>query len=80
MTKESYEARIKKAKEELKKAETEKTRKETEKEQAEKQLQEIVEEMEEKGVNPETIADEIEKLEKDVDEDLAKVEEMIPEV
>lgn len=77
---ENYKARIEEAQKNLKKAETEKTRKETEKEQAEKQLQEIIEEMEKEGVSPEIIVEEINRLEKEVDEGLTKVETMIPEV
>lgn len=77
---ENAKVRIEKAKEGLKKAETEKTRKETEKEQAIKKRDELIEEMKEEGVSPETIGGEISKLEKEIQENLEQVEELIPEV
>lgn len=77
---EDAKVRIEKAKEGLEKAKTQKTRKETEKEQAIIKRDELIQEIKEEGVSPETIADEIGKLEVKIKEGLQQVEEKIPEV
>lgn len=71
-------ARIENAKENLRKAEQAKTVAETQKANAEEQLQEVITKMEEAGVTPETISEEITKLEYKIQEDLTKVERLIP--
>ena len=70
--------RLELAKGNLKKAENARTVAETEKKNAEAQRQEIVEEMQQHDVTPETIEDEIKKLEGQVKTDLEKVESLIP--
>lgn len=70
--------RIEQAKANLRKAEQAKTVAETQKANAEEQLQEVEAKMTEAGVTPETIADEITKLEYKISEDLSKVESLIP--
>ena len=70
--------RLDAAKENVRKAENAKTIAETQKESAEQQVAEVVAKMKEEGVTPETINDEIQKLESKIDEDLAKVERLMP--
>lgn len=72
--------RIELAKANLRKAEQAKTIAETQKAAAEKQRDEVAAEMAQEGVTPETVADEITKLQAQVDADLTKVEELIPKV
>lgn len=72
--------RIELAKANLRKAEQAKTIAETQKAAAEKQRDEVAAEMAQEGVTPETVADEITKLQTQVDADLTKVEELIPKV
>ena len=64
----------------LKKAETAKIQAEAEKTSAEKQLTEIAEQMAQHGVTPETIQEEINKLDTSVKENLEHVERLIPQV
>lgn len=71
-------ARIENAKTNLRRAEQAKTVAETQKATAESQLQEVVNKMLEAGVSPETIHDAIRQLEAKVNEDLTKVERLIP--
>ncbi|XJZ25994.1 hypothetical protein ACF5W4_11330 [Bacillota bacterium Lsc_1132] len=73
-------ARIEMAKANLKKAENAKTVAETQKTAAETQLEATVNEMAAAGVTPETINEEILKLEEKVNADLDKVERLIPQV
>lgn len=72
--------RIEIAKANLKKAETVKIQAEAEKTSAEKQLTEIAEQMAQHGVTPETIQEEINKLDTSVKENLEHVERLIPQV
>ena len=72
--------RIEIAKANLRKAEQAKTVAETQKAAAEKQLAEVVAQMAELGVTPETIHDEIEKLQAQLEADLTKVEGLMPKV
>jgi hypothetical protein len=72
--------RIEIAKVNLRKAENAKTVAETQKAQAEKQLAEVVEKMAAEGVTPETISDEIARLEGATEESLTKVEALIPRI
>ncbi|MDZ5608614.1 hypothetical protein U2I54_16305 [Bacillus pseudomycoides] len=72
--------RIEIAKANLKKAETAKIQAEAEKSSSEKQLQEIAEQMAQFGVTPETIQDEISKMDTSVKENLEHVERLIPQV
>lgn len=72
--------RIEVAKKNLKKAETAKIQAEAEKSSSEKQLQEIAEQMAQHGVTPETIQEEINKLDATVKDNLAHVERLIPQV
>lgn len=71
--------RIEKAKQNLRAAENAKTVAETQKANAEEQLKEVEAKMQEAGVSPETISDEISKLEYKIQEDLTKVERLIPQ-
>ncbi|MEN2464961.1 hypothetical protein [Ornithinibacillus sp. JPR2-1] len=70
--------RIEVAKANLRKAENAKTVAETQKANAEQQLKEVEEKMTAAGVSSETISDEISKLEYKIQEDLTKVERLIP--
>lgn len=72
--------RIEIAKVNLRKAETAKVQAETQLEAAKKQQEEVVAKMEAAGVKPETIQEEIKKLEAQVEEGLNKVEQLIPRV
>lgn len=72
--------RIEIAKVNLRKAENAKVQAETQLEAARKQQEEVVVKMQEAGVTPETIAEEIKKLEGQVEEGLAKVEQLIPKL
>lgn len=71
--------RIETAKANLRKAEQAKTVAETQKANAEEQLKEVETKMTDAGVSPETISDEISKLEYKIQEDLTKVERLIPQ-
>lgn len=70
--------RIEAAKANLRKAENAKTVAETQKATAEQNLEEVKAKMVEAGVTPETIQDEISKLEEKLQADLSKVERLIP--
>lgn len=72
--------RIEVAKINLKKAENAKTIKETQKAAAEKQRDEVIEKMAAEGVTPETVADEVARLEAEIQEGLTKVEGLIPKL
>jgi hypothetical protein len=72
--------RIETAKIRLDKAKRAQTVAETEKAAAEKQQAEVVAKMAELGVTPETVAEEIAKLESQIEADLTKVEGLIPNV
>lgn len=72
--------RIELAKSNLRRAENAKTVAETQKSNAEAQLEEVKTKMLDAGVSPETIQEEINRLEEKVKEDLAKVERLIPTV
>lgn len=71
-------SRIDVAKINLKKAEQAKTIKETQKAAAEKQRDEVMERMAQEGVTPDTVGDEIAKLEAEIVDNLTKVERLIP--
>jgi chromosome segregation ATPase len=71
--------RIETAKANLRKAENQKTIAETNKQNAEQQLEEVKAKMTEAGVTPDTINNEIEKLEASIQNDLTKVERLIPQ-
>lgn len=75
----NIQSRIEQAKANLRKAEQAKTVAETQKANAEEQLQEVVLRMQAAGVSAETISDEITKLETKIQEDLTKVERLIPQ-
>jgi chromosome segregation ATPase len=70
--------RIEAAKANLRKAENAKTVAETQKATAEQQLAEVEVKMAEAGVTPETINEEIVKLEEKLKTDVSKVERLIP--
>ncbi len=72
--------RIEVVKVNLKKAEQAKTVAETQKAAAETQQTEVVKQMEAEGVAPETIQEEITKLESEISDTLTKVEGLIPKV
>lgn len=72
--------RIEVAKINLRKAENAKVQAETQKATAEKQLAEVIEQMAAEGVTPDTIQQEIAKLENQVETDLGRVEALIPKV
>jgi hypothetical protein len=72
--------RIELAKTNLKRAETTKITLETQKTEAEKQRDEMVEKLKAEGVTPETAAQEIANLETSINENLGKVETLIPTV
>jgi hypothetical protein len=72
--------RIEAAKAAVKKAEAAQIQAETEKKLAEQQQAEFIKQMEVEGVTPQTIADEIDKLEQAVKDQLADVEARIPKV
>ncbi|AYP68404.1 hypothetical protein HWB91_gp34 [Bacillus phage vB_BboS-125] len=72
--------RIEIAKVNLRKAENAKVQAETQLEAARKQQEEVVQKMEAAGVTPDTITEEIKKLEGQVEEGLNKVEQLIPRV
>ncbi|GAA4711337.1 hypothetical protein [Brevibacillus fulvus] len=72
--------RIEVAKINLRRAENAKVQAETQKAAAEKQLAEVIEQMAAEGVTPDTIQQEIAKLENQVETDLGRVEALIPQV
>lgn len=72
--------RIEIAKVNLRKAENAKVQAETQLEAARKQQEEVIVKMQEAGVTPETINQEIGKLEAQIEEGLSKVEQLIPKV
>lgn len=72
--------RIELAKLNLQKAEKAKTIAETQKTAAEQQIEEVKVQMAAEGVTPETINEEIAKLEAQVEADVTKVEGLIPTV
>ncbi|ACQ71950.1 hypothetical protein [Exiguobacterium sp. AT1b] len=71
--------RLEQAKTNVRNAENAKTIAETQKASAEQQLEEVIAKMAEEGVTPETISEEIVKLETKISEDLGKVERLIPQ-
>ncbi|WP_214812292.1 hypothetical protein [Exiguobacterium sp. s181] len=71
--------RLEQAKTNVRSAENAKTIAETQKASAEQQLEEVIAKMKEEGVTPETINEEIVKLESKITEDLGKVERLIPQ-
>lgn len=71
-------SRIDVAKINLKKAEQAKTIKETQKAAAEKQRDEVMQRMAQEGVTPDTVGDEIAKLEAEIVDNLTKIERLIP--
>ncbi|WP_214737464.1 hypothetical protein [Exiguobacterium sp. s162] len=71
--------RLEQAKTNVRNAENAKTIAETQKASAEQQLEEVIAKMKEEGVTPETINEEIVKLESKITEDLGKVERLIPQ-
>lgn len=71
--------RLDQAKTNVRNAENAKTIAETQKQAAEQQVQEVIAKMAEEGVTPETISEEIVKLETKISEDLGKVERLIPQ-
>lgn len=71
--------RIEAAKTAVRRAEQQKTIAETQKENAEQQLEGIKAQMLEAGVTPETINEEIVKLEEKLLADVTKVERLIPQ-
>ncbi len=75
----NIQSRIEQAKANLRRAEQAKTVAETQKANAEEQLQEVETKMTEAGVSAETISEEITKLEYKIQEDLTKVERLIPQ-
>jgi len=72
--------RIEVAKINLRKAEQAKTVKETQKAAAEKQREEVIAKMAQEGVTPETVGEEIAKLEAEIAENLTKIENLIPKL
>jgi len=70
--------RIETAKNNLRKAEQARTVAETNLANAEQQRDDVVKQMLDNGVTPETIADEIAKLETAVESDLQQVESLMP--
>lgn len=72
--------RIEVAKINLKKAEQAKTVKETQKAEAERQREEVIDKMAQEGVTPETVTEEISRLEADIQEGLTRVESLIPKL
>lgn len=73
-------ARIETAKVRLNRAEKVKVEKETQLKGAQAQRDEIILKMAQEGVTPETIDDEIKKLEADITSGLDKIESLIPTV
>lgn len=71
--------RLDQAKTAVRNAENAKTIAETQKQAAEQQVQDVIAKMAEEGVTPETIGEEIVKLETKISEDLGKVERLIPQ-
>jgi chromosome segregation ATPase len=72
--------RIEQAKANIRKAETVKITAETQQKAAEEQMADIAKQMEAEGVSPDTINEEIEKLESQITEQLTEVEKLIPAV
>ena len=72
--------RIEQAQEKLKQAEQAKTVAETQLNSATAECDKVVEEMKELGVTPETIDGEIARLEKEVDDGLTAIEQVIPTI
>lgn len=71
-------SRIEAAKANVRRAENARVVAQTQKENAEEQLRGVDSQMAEAGVTPETINDEIARLEAKLNDDLAKVERLIP--
>lgn len=71
--------RIEQAKQAVRRAEQQKTVAETQKAAAEVQLEEVKAKMTEAGVTPDTIHEEINKLEEKLRADITKVERLIPQ-
>ena len=71
---------IKTLKDRLKKAETAKIQAETQLTVAQEQLQAVESEMQKEGVTPETIDSVIMELGANIDEDVTRLKEMIPDV
>lgn len=72
--------RIEIAKVRIEKAKNAKLVAETQKAGAEKEVKAVIEKMAELGVTPDTIAEEIAKLQAEVEANLTKVEQLIPTV
>lgn len=72
--------RLEIAKANLRRAESAKTVAETQKAQAEKDQAAVVEQMAAAGVTPETISEEILRLESQIESDLTKAESLIPKL
>lgn len=72
--------RIEIAKVRIEKAKNAKLVAETQKAGAEKEVKAVIEKMAELGVTPDTIAEEIAKLQAEVEANLSKVEQLIPTV
>lgn len=70
-------ARLNSLKSQIDKGKTEKTRAEANLESYTKQRDEVVAEMQELGVTPETVDAEIERLDKEIEADLKKAEELL---
>lgn len=70
-------ARLNSLKSQIEQGKVEKTRAETNLQNYTRQRDEIVQQMQELGVTPETVDAEIERLDKEIEEDLAKAEELL---
>ena len=70
-------ARLNSLKSQIDTGKTEKTRAETNLQTYEKQRDEVIKEMAELGVTPETVDAEIERLDKEIEADLSKAEELL---
>jgi len=77
MTNTDFTARLNNLKSQIEQGKTEKTRAETNLESYTKQRDEVVAEMQELGVTPETVDQEIEKLEQEIEDSLKQAEELL---
>lgn len=75
-----HKTRIEMAKVRIEKAKRAQTIAETEKKAAEKQQADVTEQLQTLGVTPESAQEEIAKLEKEIEDSLNKVEQLIPAV
>jgi len=76
----NFEERIKELKEKISSLNNEKIRAETQLQAAQEQKNKLIEEMKELNVTPDTIDDDIKKLEHDIDKSLSTVEHEIEEI